>query len=95
MGGGTGGAVLVHVRTNNAEKEGTLAIVGKYRRSVKTLKEAQIGQIVLSGILPVMGGRGVISCQIRSVTVYNQFPFRNFLKIKIVLHKQNILSHCF
>ena len=25
---------------------------------VKTLKEAWIGQIVLSGILPVMGGRG-------------------------------------
>ena len=32
MGGGTGGAVLVHVRTNNIEKEGTSAIVGKYRR---------------------------------------------------------------
>ena len=31
MGGGTGGAVLVHVGTNNAEKEGTSAIVGKYR----------------------------------------------------------------
>ena len=27
MGGGTGGAVLVHVGTNNAEKEGTSAIV--------------------------------------------------------------------
>ena len=57
MGGGTGGAVLVHVGTNNAE-EGTSAIVGKYRRLVKTLKEARIGQIVLLGILPVMGGRG-------------------------------------
>ena len=29
MGGGTGGAVLVRVGTNNAQKEGTLAIVGK------------------------------------------------------------------
>ena len=58
MGCGTGGAVLVHVGTNNAEKEGTSAIVGKYRRLIKTLKEARIGQIVLSGILPVMGGRG-------------------------------------
>ena len=29
MGGGTGGAVLVHVGTNNAEKEGTSANVGK------------------------------------------------------------------
>ena len=44
MGGGKGGAVLVHVGTSNAEKEGTSAIVGKYRRLVKTLKEARIGQ---------------------------------------------------
>ena len=44
MGGGMGGAVLVHVGTNNSEKE--------------TLKEARVGQIVLSGILPIMGGRG-------------------------------------
>ena len=48
----------MHMGTNNAEKEGTSAIVGKYRRLVKTLKEARVGQIVLSGILPVMGGRG-------------------------------------
>ena len=34
MGGGTGGAVLM----NNAEKEGTSAIVGKYRRLIKTLR---------------------------------------------------------
>ena len=39
-------------------RRGTLAIVSKYRRLVKTFKEAQIGQIVLSGILPVMRGRG-------------------------------------
>ena len=58
IGGGTGGAVLVHVGTNNAEKEGTSSIVGKYRRLIKTLKEARVGQIVLSGILPIMGGRG-------------------------------------
>ena len=58
MGGGTGGAVLVHVGTNNADKEGTSAIIGKYRRLIKTLKEARVGQIVLSGILPIMGGRG-------------------------------------
>ena len=56
--GGTGVAVLVHVGTYNAEKEGTSAIIGKYRRLIKTLKEAQIGQIVLSGVLPIMGGRG-------------------------------------
>ena len=58
MGGGTGGAVLVHVGTNNAKKEGTSAIVGKYRRLIKTLKGPRVGQIVLSGILPIMGGRG-------------------------------------
>ena len=51
MGGGTGGATLVHVGTNNANNEGTSFIVGKYRRLVKTFKEARIGQIVLSGIL--------------------------------------------
>ena len=57
MGGGKRGAVLVHVGTNNAEKEGMSAIVGKYRRLIKTLKEARVGQIVLSEILPIMGGR--------------------------------------
>ena len=30
----------MHVGMNNAEKEGTSAIVGKYRRLIKTLKEA-------------------------------------------------------
>ena len=33
-----GGAVLVHVGMNNAEKEGTSAIVGKYRRLIKILR---------------------------------------------------------
>ena len=58
MGGGTRGGILAHMGTNNVEKEGTSAIVGKYRRLAKTLKEARTGQIVLLGILPVMGGRG-------------------------------------
>ena len=58
MGGGTGGAALVHEGTNNAEKEGTSSIVGKYRSLIKTLKEARVRQIVLSWILPIMGGRG-------------------------------------
>ena len=40
----------MHVGTNNAEKEGTSAIVGKYRRLIKTHQEARIGQIVLSGL---------------------------------------------
>ena len=46
------------VFSNNAEKEGTSAIVGKYRRLIKTLKETRVGHIVMSGILPIMGGRG-------------------------------------
>ena len=58
IGGGTGGAVLMHVGTKNAEKEGTSAIVGKYRRLIRTLKEARVGHIVLWGILPIIGGRG-------------------------------------
>ena len=58
MGGGTGGAVLVHVGTNNAEKEGTSAVVDKYRMLIKTLKKARVGHIVLSEMLPIMGGRG-------------------------------------
>ena len=39
-------------------REGTSAIFGKYRRLIKTLKEARVGHIVLSRILPIMGGRG-------------------------------------
>ena len=57
--GDTRGAVLVHVGMNNTEKEGTSAIIGKYRRLVETLKEVRIGQVVLSGILPVMEGRSI------------------------------------
>ena len=72
MGGGTGGAVLVHVGTNNADKEGTSAIIGKYRRLIKTLKEARVGQIILSGILPIMGGRGEEYRNCRRVAINTQ-----------------------
>ena len=58
MGNGYGGSILVHVGTNNAEKEGTTAIIEKYRKLVCTLKGVRVGQIVLSGILPIMGSRG-------------------------------------
>ena len=58
MGGGTGGAVHVYVGKCNAEKEGTSAIVGKYRSLIKTLKEARFGQVVLSEALPIIGDRG-------------------------------------
>ena len=53
MGRGKGGTILVHVGTNNADKEGTMAIVDKYRNLLKKTKEARVGQVILSGILPV------------------------------------------
>ena len=57
MGTGKGGTILVHVGTNNADKEGTTAIVDKYRNLLKKTKEARVGQVILSGILPVFGNR--------------------------------------
>ena len=57
MGRGKGGTILVHVGTNNADKEGTTAIVKKYRDLLKRTKQARVGQIILSGILPVIGSR--------------------------------------
>ena len=55
MGRGKGGTILVHVGTNNADKEGTTATVDKYRNLLNKTKEARVGQIILSGILPVFG----------------------------------------
>ena len=54
---GTGGSILVHVGTNNADKVRTTAIVEKYRNLLKKTKQARVGQIILSGILPVFGNR--------------------------------------
>ena len=53
-----GGSVLVHVGTNNVEREGTTAIIRKCRNLVRTLKQTQVEQVILSGILPVIGRRG-------------------------------------
>ena len=58
IGNGHGGSFLLHVGTNNAKKEGTTAITEKYRKLVCTLKGVRVGQIVLSGILSIMGSRG-------------------------------------
>ena len=57
MGAGNGGSILVH--QNNADREGTTAIVTKFRNLLKRTKQARIGQIILilSGILPVIGSR--------------------------------------
>ena len=58
VGSGKDGSVLVHVGTTNVEREGTTAIVRKYRQLVRTLKQTRVEQVILSGILPVMGRRG-------------------------------------
>ena len=42
MGSGKGGSVLVHVGTNNVEREGTIVIVRKYRQLVRTLKQTRV-----------------------------------------------------
>ena len=57
MGRGKGGTNLVNVGTNNADKEGTTAIVDEYRNLLKKTKEGRVGQIFLSGILLVFGNR--------------------------------------
>ena len=57
MGTGRGESILVHAGTDNADREGTTAIVKKYGNLLKRTKQAGVGQIILSGILPVIGGR--------------------------------------
>ena len=59
LGHGQGGSILVHVGTNNADRDGTTRIVKRYRELVETLKKTRVEQIILSGILPVMRARGV------------------------------------
>ena len=58
VGSGKSGSVLVHVGTNNVERESTTAVVRKYRNLVRTLKQTRVEQVILSGILPVIGKRG-------------------------------------
>ena len=57
MGRGNGGSIVVHVGTNKADKEGTTAILEKYRDLLKKTKQARVGQIIISGILPVFGNK--------------------------------------
>ena len=58
VGSGKGRSVLVHGGTNNVEREGTTAIVRKYRKLVRTLKQTRVEQVIVSGILPIIGRRG-------------------------------------
>ena len=46
----------VSIGTSNADSEGATAIVKKYRNLLKKTKRARVGQIILSGILPVIRG---------------------------------------
>ena len=50
MGRRNGESILVNIGTNNSDKEGTTAIVEKYRYLLKKTKQARVGQIILSGI---------------------------------------------
>ena len=55
---GQEGYISGHVGTNNAAREGTTRIVQSYKELVERLKKTRVEQIILSGILPVMRGRG-------------------------------------
>ena len=50
---GRGGAVLVHVWTNDVDKKGSEDGMGRYRELVRELKRVRVGQIALSGVIPV------------------------------------------
>ena len=69
VGSGKGGTVLEHVLTNNVDREGTTAIVRKYRKWVRTLKQMRVEQVILSGILPVIGRKGHIYRNFRGVAI--------------------------
>ena len=51
VGSDKGGSVLVHVGTNNVEREGTTAIVRKCRKLFRTLKQTRVEQVILPGIV--------------------------------------------
>ena len=57
LGHGQGGSILVHVGTNNGDREGTTQIVHTYRQLLGKLKKTRVEQIILSGFLPVMAKR--------------------------------------
>ena len=41
-GRGNGGSILVHIRTNSADKEGTTSLVEKYRNRLKKMERARL-----------------------------------------------------
>ena len=58
MGPDKGGSILVHVGTNNAKWYVTTVIDKKYRQLVRRVKQTRVEQIIMSGILPIMGSKG-------------------------------------
>ena len=52
-----GGSILVHIGTNNADMEVTTVIVGEMQEPTEQDEKRRVGQIILSGILPVFGSR--------------------------------------
>ena len=68
-GSGKGGSVLVHVGTHNVHREGSTAIVRKYRNLDRTLKQTRVEQVILSGILPVIGTRDHIYRNCRTMAI--------------------------
>ena len=52
--------VVVCLPGARIDRDGTTRIVKRYRELVETLKKTRVEQIILSGILPVMRGRGVM-----------------------------------
>ena len=87
VGSGKGGSVLVHVGTNNVEREGTTAIVRKYRNLVRTLKQMRVEQVIVSGILPVIGRRGhrYRNCRGMAINMLVEKLCNNVGKRKLVL----------
>ena len=69
MGSGKGGSVLLHVGTDNVERDGRTAIVRKCRKLVRTLKQTRFEQVILSGILPVIRRRGQIYRNCRGMAI--------------------------
>ena len=47
VGPGKGGFILKHIGTNNAKREGTTAIVRKYKQLVRRAKQTRFEQIIL------------------------------------------------
>ena len=52
----------MHVGSDNAEREGTTITFRKYWQLPRTLKQTLVEQIIMSGILPLMGSRGQGNC---------------------------------